>query len=172
LKGKAISPSDLEEGDITTMLVREIMTADPITVTEDTPIQEAARLLVRYRITGLPVKNQAGNLTGIVSEADIFSKRGKAVGDVMTRDVITVSPDTTVEIVTTLLTDHRIRRLPVMDGDKLLGIVSRADIVKMMAMYWLCEVCGEAIRGEQAPEHCSKCGADSTYVHAMQAPGM
>ncbi len=154
------------------MLVREIMTADPITVNEATSVQDAARLLVRYRITGLPVKDQDGKLTGIVSEADIFSKRGATVGDVMTRDVISVGPDTTVEIVTHLLTDHRIRRVPVMDGDQLLGIVSRADIVRMMAMYWLCEVCGEAIRGEQAPEKCSKCGADSTYVHAMQAPGM
>jgi CBS domain-containing protein len=154
------------------MLVRDIMTPDPITVSEDTSVQDAARLLVQYRITGLPVKSRGGKIVGIVSEADIFSRRGATVGDVMTRDVISVSPETTVEIVAHLLTDHRIRRLPVMDGDKLLGIVSRADIVRMMTMYWLCEVCGEAIRGEHAPEHCSKCGADSTYVHALQAPGM
>lgn len=154
------------------MLVREIMTPDPITVAEDASIQDAARLLVQYRITGLPVKGKGGKIIGIVSEADIFSRRGATVGDVMTRDVISVSPDTTVELVANLFTDHRIRRVPVMDGEQLLGIVSRADLVRMMAMYWLCEVCGEAIRGEHAPERCSKCGADSTYVHAMQAPGM
>ncbi|HEX2915151.1 MAG TPA: CBS domain-containing protein [Chloroflexia bacterium] len=154
------------------MLVRDIMTPDPITVKETTSIHDAARLLARERITGLPVLNEDGKLVGIVSESDLFGRRGQNVADVMTRSIISVSPETAVEIVSHLLTDHRIRRLPVLEGDKLVGIISRADIIRMMITYWTCEVCGEAIRGEQAPEHCPKCGVDGTYVHAMQAPGM
>ncbi len=154
------------------MLVREIMTPDPTIVTESTAIHDAARLLARHRITGLPVVNTEGRLVGVVSESDIFSKRGQTVADIMSKSVISVSPETSMEIVAHMLTDHRIRRVPVVDGDRLVGIVSRADIIRMMVMYYYCEVCGEAIRGEQAPERCPKCGADASMVHAMQAPGM
>jgi CBS domain-containing protein len=148
------------------------MTPEPTTVRENTAIHDAAKLLARQRITGLPVVNPEGRLVGIVSESDIFTKRGETVSDIMSKSVISVSSETSVEIVVHMLTDHRIRRVPVVDGDRLVGIVSRADIIRMMVMYYYCEVCGEAIRGEQAPERCPKCGADGSMVHAMQAPGM
>lgn len=152
------------------MLVRDIMTPDPLTVTESTTIHETARLMSRHRITGLPVLNGAHKVIGIVSESDLFAKKGATVGDVMTREVISVSSDTSVEILSHLLTDHRIRRLPVIDGDKLVGIVSRADIIRMMSVYWFCEVCGETVKGEQSPESCPKCGAKSSFVYAMPFP--
>lgn len=152
------------------MLVRDIMTTNPLTVTETTTIHETARLMSRHRITGLPVLNEAHRVIGIVSESDLFTKKGNSVGDVMTREVISITSDTSVEILTHLLTDHRIRRLPVIDGDKLVGIVSRADIVRMMSVYMFCEVCGEAFKGESAPESCPKCGARSSFVYATPFP--
>jgi CBS domain-containing protein len=152
------------------MLVRDIMTANPLTVTETTTIHETARLMSRHRITGLPVLNEANRVIGIVSESDLFTKKGTIVGDVMTREVISITSDTSVEILTHLLTDHRIRRLPVIDGDKLVGIVSRADIVRMMSVYMFCEVCGEAFKGELPPEACPKCGARSSFTYAMPFP--
>lgn len=152
------------------MLVRDIMTANPLTVGERASIQEAARLLNRHRITGLPVLNSDNKVIGIVTEVDLFSKSGNTVGEVMTREIISVSSDTSVDILSHLLTDHRIRRVPVIDGDKLVGIVSRADIVRMMVYYWLCEVCGEAVKSEMAPELCPKCGARANFVSAVPAP--
>lgn len=154
------------------MLVKDVMTPDPITVAETSSIQDTARLLTRHRISGLPVVDGDGKVVGVVSEFDLLSKHGTTVADVMTRGVLSVSSDSSIEVVSHLLTDHRIRRVPVIDGHKLVGIVSRSDIIKLMSVYWHCEVCGEAIRGEKAPERCPKCGADSTFVHAMQAPGM
>lgn len=152
------------------MLVRDIMTANPLTIQESATIQEAARILTRQRITGLPVINEAGKVIGIVSESDLFGKRGDTVGEVMTRGVISVSSDTSIEILSHLLTDHRIRRVPVIDGDQLVGIISRADIVRMMAYYWMCEVCGEAVKGELAPDVCPKCGAKATFSSAIPYP--
>jgi CBS domain-containing protein len=147
------------------------MTADPLTVKENTSTEEAIRVLARQHITGLPVVDQDGKVIGIVSEVDLFSKKGNTVGEVMTREVISVSSDTSVEIVSHLLTDHRIRRLPVIDKDRLVGIVTRADIIRMLALHWHCEVCGEVIRGEQAPASCPKCGAKGSFVHASPFPG-
>jgi CBS domain-containing protein len=152
------------------MLVRDIMTVNPITVKETATIQEAARLLSRNRITGLPVVNDDNKMIGIVSESDLFAKKGVFVGDVMTRGVISLSSDTSVDILSHLLTDHRIRRVPVIDGDKLVGIVSRADVIKMMAYYWLCEICGEAVKSDLAPDVCPKCGARANFVSAVPAP--
>lgn len=152
------------------MLVRDIMTVNPITVKETATIQEAARLLSRNRITGLPVVNDDNKMIGIVSESDLFAKKGVFVSDVMTRGVISLSSDTSVDILSHLLTDHRIRRVPVIDGDKLVGIVSRADVIKMMAYYWLCEICGEAVKSDLAPDVCPKCGARSNFVSAVPAP--
>lgn len=154
------------------MIVRDVMTPNPITVREAASIQEAARLLSRHRISGMPVVNEVGKMVGILSEFDILGRPGHTVAEVMTKGVISVSSETALDMVSHLLTDHRIRRLPVVDGNELVGIISRSDIVRAMAVFWHCEVCGELIRGEQAPSQCSKCGADATFVHAMPAPGM
>src|SRR3569832_1771558 len=134
------------------MQVREIMTSEVVSVSEESTIEDAARILASHRISGLPVINATGSLTGLVTEYDFISKEGHTVADIMSRGVISVTEDTDVEEVSHLLTNRRIRRVPVLRGDRLVGIVSRADLIKQIAMRWVCPVCGEVVRGPAAPE--------------------
>ena len=153
------------------MIVRDIMTPDPVTTRDDTSIDDTAKLLTRYRITGLPVVDGNNKVIGIVSEFDLLSKQGQTVGEVMSRGIISVSSDTSVDIVSHLLTDHRIRRLPVIDADQLVGIVSRADIIRGMLVNWICSVCGEVVHSQKAPEVCPKCGTRESFSFSVPNPG-
>jgi CBS domain-containing protein len=153
------------------MNVSEIMTTNVITVREETGIEDAARQLARHRISGLPVVNRAGALIGVVTEYDLLAKEGRTVADIMSRGVISVSPETDVEEVAHLLAGRRIRRVPVLDGDRLIGIVSRSDLVQQIAMRWVCTTCGEVIRGAAAPERCPRCGAENVFRHEAEMPG-
>lgn len=141
------------------MKVADIMTTRVITVTEKQTKQQAARLLSEHHISGLPVVNAGDTLVGVVTEYDIISKPGHRVGEIMTRGVISVSPDTDVEEVRHILVHEHIKRVPVLDQGRLVGIVSRADLVREVAMSWICPVCGEMVRGEEQPESCPRCGA-------------
>ena len=155
------------------MKVNEIMTSAVISVPEDATVEDAARLLAHQRISGLPVVNAAGSLVGLVTEYDLIAKTGVTVADLMSRSVISVSPDTDVEEVSHLLTNRRIRRVPVLEGDRLVGIVSRSDLVKQIAMRWVCPVCGEVVRGPAAPAQCPRCHApQSAFTHELMQPGM
>src|SRR6266545_3945727 len=155
------------------MKVKEVMTSDVISVPEVSTIEDAARLLARYRISGLPVINAAGALVGLVTEYDLIAKQGPTVADIMSRSVISVTEDTDVEEVAHLLTNRRIRRVPVLRGDRLVGIVSRSDLVKQIAMRWVCPTCGEVVRGPEAPEQCPRCHAPkSAFTHETMQPGM
>ena len=155
------------------MHVREIMTSDVISVPENNTIEDAARVLARHRISGLPVVNDAGALVGLVTEYDFISKQGATVADIMSRGVISVTEDTDVEEVAHLLANRRIRRVPVLRGDRLIGIVSRSDLIKQIAMRWVCPVCGEVVRGPEAPEQCPRCHAPkSVFTHETMLPGM
>jgi CBS domain-containing protein len=155
------------------MKVKEIMTSNVISVPEDSTVEDAARQLARHRISGLPVLNLAGKLVGLVTEYDLISKQGNTVAEIMSRGVISVTEDTDVEEVVHLLTNRRIRRVPVLRGDQLVGIVSRSDLVKQIAMRWVCPTCGEVVRGAEAPEQCPRCHAPkSVFVHETMQPGM
>ncbi len=154
------------------MKVREIMTSGVISVPEDSTIEDAARTLARHRISGLPVVNAAGGLVGLVTEYDLISKQGHSVAEIMSRGVISVTEDTDVEEVSHLLTNRRIRRVPVLRGDRLVGIVSRSDLVKQIAMRWVCPVCGEVARGPEPPEQCPRCHAKDVFTHQTMNPGM
>ena len=155
------------------MQVREIMTSDVISVPENNTIEDAARVLARQRISGLPVVNEAGALVGLVTEYDFISKQGATVADIMSRGVISVTEDTDVEEVAHLLANRRIRRVPVLRGDRLVGSVSRSDLIKQIAMRWVCPVCGEVVRGPEAPEQCPRCHAPkSVFTHETMHPGM
>jgi CBS domain-containing protein len=142
------------------MKVEEIMTKEVITVTPTTPIQEAARILVRHGISGVPVVDDHGEVVGLLSEGDLILRHkprervpwwrqffedgerlareyqkalGVTVAEVMTRGVISVSPHLPVESVAAILDEHRIRRVPVLDDGRLVGIVSRGDLVRALA---------------------------------------
>ena len=115
------------------MFAKDIMTRDIITVTPATSVRNLASLLIKNQISGAPVAGKNGRIVGVVSEADIVAKRGKDVRSIMSKKVIRVVEDTPVEEIAQLMTTHAVKRLPVMNGDEIVGIVSRADIVSAIA---------------------------------------
>ena len=141
--------------------VREIMTSEVVTVLASLPVDEVAILLHERQITGLPVVDGAGRVVGVLSELDLLSRPGATAGDVMTREVVSVTAETPVEEVVRLLTERRIRRVPVVDGGRLLGLVSRADLLRLFTRTrWTCERCGHFVRGLTRPARCANCGAE------------
>ncbi|HLJ34157.1 MAG TPA: CBS domain-containing protein [Ktedonobacteraceae bacterium] len=154
------------------MRAEEVMTTKVITVTEQQTKQQAARLLSKHRISGLPVVNGENVVVGVVTEYDVISKEGKTVGEIMTRGVISITPDTELEEVRHILVNERIKRLPVLDQGRLMGIVSRADLVREEARHWICPVCGEVIHSEEPPELCPRCGASEMPLSSeAMSPG-
>lgn len=144
--------------------IRDIMTRDPITVSPETSVTEAAHLIVDNNVGALPVLED-GKLIGIVTEGDLIlqdvkleypsyihllggmiqyppatarfeNELRKAVAadvrTVMTEDPVTISADASVEDAATMLVEKDVSRLPVMDGDELVGIVSKSDIVRSL----------------------------------------
>jgi CBS-domain-containing membrane protein len=139
------------------------MSPNVITISENASIQEAARKLADYRISGMPVLDNEQRVIGIVSEIDIINKTGTTVGNIMSRRVISVQEDASMDAIAQLLTGNHIKRVPVLAGDRLLGIVSRADIVRMMASRWVCQVCG-AVHLGQMPLVCNDCGVEGVHL--------
>ena len=123
------------------MQVVDLMTTDIITVTPDTPIREAAQLMFRNRVSGLPVCGADSCLVGIISEADFLRlevAREEAenplpvetVGEVMQTDVVTIQPDATLSDAAKVMVIHEIKRLPVVGHQmEIMGIISRIDVV-------------------------------------------
>lgn len=116
------------------MLAKHIMTKDVVTVTPTTSVKDLARIFIRNQISGAPVVDETGKILGIVSEADIVSKRARRVRSIMSKKVISIEEETPVEKIARLMTTYRLHRLPVIRGRKLVGIVSRTDIVGAIAM--------------------------------------
>jgi acetoin utilization protein AcuB len=124
------------------------MTRRPITVGEDASVNEALELMHRERIRRLPVVDKQGRLVGIVSELDLLKVSPSPatslsiyeipyllarikMRDIMTRDVITVTEDTPLEEAARIMADNKIGGLPVMRGDRLVGIITETDIFKI-----------------------------------------
>jgi CBS domain-containing protein len=114
------------------------MTKTVVTASEDMRLTDAIRLLLRWHISGLPVVDDEGNLVGIITEQDVvnFALSGDAartkVSEVMIREVITYDPDLLVVDVINRFASHRIRRVPVVEEGKVVGIISRRDIIREM----------------------------------------
>jgi CBS domain-containing protein len=111
---------------------RDLMRTALVTATPDMPVQEVAELLAFHNITGMPVM-QGDEVVGVVTEADVIGKQGRTVGEIMTSEVVSVAEDTPAEEVANLLTQRRIRRVPIMRDKQLIGIVTRGDIVRWVA---------------------------------------
>ena len=116
------------------MFAKDIMTKDVITVSPTATVRNLAMTLIKNQISGAPVAGKNGKIIGVVSEADIVAKKGKDVKTIMTKNIISVTEETAVEDIARLMTTHRIKRLPVMRGQNVVGIVSRADIVSAIAL--------------------------------------
>ncbi|HYU20964.1 MAG TPA: CBS domain-containing protein [Chloroflexota bacterium] len=110
------------------VMTRDVLTADP-----GMPMDELAKLLAFHNVSGMPVVDEAGKVVGVVSEADVIGKQGATVRDIMTPDVISVPEETSIEEIAALMAERKIKRVVVMDGELLLGMVSRADIVRALA---------------------------------------
>lgn len=118
------------------MIASDIMTRKVCTIHPEASVQEVAQLLSRERISGAPVVNAEGMIIGIVTEADIISKVGPknpCVADIMSHEITSVKEETPVSEIAILLSERRIKRVPVVRNGKLVGIVSRADIVNAVA---------------------------------------
>ena len=153
------------------MKVKEIMTRRVVSLSEDMPVREVAQTLAGHRISGAPVCDALGHVVGLVSEYDLIARpEAKTAGEAMTRDVISVMEDTSVDEVRYLLVQRKIKRVPVLSGQNLVGIVSRADIVRQIALTWVCQVCGDAERGLDPPQVCPKCGVPSGFQPTTSSP--
>jgi CBS domain-containing protein len=118
------------------MIARDIMTRKVCTISPEASAQEVAQLLDSHRISGAPVVDANDKLIGIITEADIISKvnrDGLCVADIMSHELIVVNEETDVSEIAMLLTERKIKRVPVVQDSKLVGIVSRADIVHAVA---------------------------------------
>jgi CBS domain-containing protein len=150
----------------------DIMTTSVRTLSPETLVENAARTMFENSISGMPVVNADGQIVGVVSEYDIISKHGSTVGDIMSQDVVTVGEDTDPETIARMLTEQRIRRIPVVRDGQVVGIISRSDLVRLFALTrWSCEACGYFTRGFERLTVCPKCGSDSILLE-REPPGM
>jgi CBS-domain-containing membrane protein len=132
--------------------VREIMSRPVITISPGAGLKAAATLLAEHSVSALPVVNTKGELVGIVSEADLMSietrpdprtqatplpptagSSPRTVAEVMTRKVLTVSTESEVSQAARIMLDAGIKRVPVVQGRRVVGILSRRDLVKVIA---------------------------------------
>jgi CBS domain-containing protein len=115
------------------------MRSKVVTISPEATIAEVIHLLLHRKISGAPVVNDAGELVGIISEYQLLevtydaALAGHHVRSFMTTKVISVGPDTPLAEVVTLFVLHRIRRLPVVENGRLVGIISRRDVLRHMA---------------------------------------
>ncbi|WP_129667210.1 CBS domain-containing protein [Phytoactinopolyspora endophytica] len=137
------------------LVVRDVMTRDVVTVTASTPFKDVARLLDEHKISAVPVVDERRRVVGVVSESDLLLKHeyrdtrlragwltsaqaravqtkacGSVAGDLMTSPAVTVGGSSSAEEAARRMDVHRVKRLPVVDGEgSLVGIVSRSDLV-------------------------------------------
>lgn len=140
------------------MQAKDVMTTKLVTAEPETPIRDIAKLMLMHRISGIPIVDKSERVLGMISEGDlmqrpeseterkaswwleaVFAPRDKAAdyvkahgtkaGDVMTRNVLAVDEDMSVRDVARLLEEHRFKRVPVVRDGKLVGIISRANLL-------------------------------------------
>jgi CBS domain-containing protein len=144
------------------MRAHQIMTRPVITVTPDTPIVDAANIMLQRHVSGLPVVDTTGKLVGVVSEGDFIRRseigtgrkrgrwlrfilgpgrtasdfvheHGRKVSEVMTKSPLTITEDTALAEIVEMMEKNHVKRLPVVRGDQVVGIVSRANLLQTVA---------------------------------------
>lgn len=138
------------------MKIKDVMTKDVVSVSTDMLLKDAARKLVEHGVTGMPVLDVAGDVVGVISEADIIAKEtqprarrraldwlleprdhwlddrfaARTVAEAMSAPAITIAADSTVAEAANIMVGEGVNRLPVVTGGELVGIVTRADLVR------------------------------------------
>lgn len=145
------------------MIASDIMTRNVISVAPDATVADAVALMLERGISGLLVVDSTGTLVGIVTEGDLLRRdelgterrrswwlrllaspgrqaadftrtHGRKVADVMTRDVLSVNADAPLTDIVALMEEHRVKRVPVLDGNRVAGVVSRADLLRALSV--------------------------------------
>ena len=123
--------------------VSRYMSVDLQTITPQTTVMAAARLLLQHHISGAPVMNEAGELIGVVSERDVMkvlsgdtANAALLVQAVMSTQVVTVPQDMSMITLASLFKHNPYRRLPVVHEGKLVGQISRSDLLRALAGNW------------------------------------
>ncbi len=144
------------------MQAKDIMTTPVVSVSDTSTVQEVATILLERRISAVPVIDSSGNVVGIVSEGDLMHRaeagtgrhrswwlslfadkrtlahefvkeHSRKVSDVMTRNVVTAAPEAQLSVIAHVLEKNRIKRVPIIEDGKLVGIVSRANLLRALA---------------------------------------
>jgi CBS domain-containing protein len=144
------------------MKAKDVMTSPVVSVEPDTPVLQAVRIMLQRHVSGLPVVGKDGRLVGIVTEGDFLRRaetgtqrrrprwleflvgpgrmadeytraHGRKVAEIMTAEPLTVTEDTPLEEVVKVMETRRIKRLPVLRGSEVIGIVSRANLLHALA---------------------------------------
>lgn len=145
------------------MIASDVMTRNVISVPPDATVADAVELMLERGISGLLVVDHSGTLVGIVTEGDLLRRdeigtrrqrswwlrliaspgrqaadftrtHGRKVADVMTHEVMSVNANAPLTDIVALMEEHRIKRVPVLDGDKVVGVVSRADLLRALSV--------------------------------------
>lgn len=132
------------------MKAGDVMTTGAATIRPDASLTDAARLMVEHQISGLPVVDAQDRLVGVITEGDFLwpeqkprlvgllaegaarvasELNSRTVSDIMTRDPITIGAETSLEDVVELMNRHKVRRLPVVTQGKVVGILSRSNLM-------------------------------------------
>jgi len=129
----------LDATDSDELLAEDAMKYGLLTVDPDTPLYDAMDMIARHHITGLPVVDRGMNLLGIITEKDVLDcvndpeAIGATVERFMTRDVVTFDRKTNLNRICECLIENDFHRVPIVDGTRLVGIISRSDILKNRA---------------------------------------
>ena len=185
------------------MQAKDVMTSPVVTVAPDTSVTDVARLLLERHISAAPVVDGSGALLGIVSEGDLMRRpeagterrpswwltllsepqdeardylksHGLHARDVMTRHVLTVEEDVSLQDIATLLEKHRIKRVPVVRAGKVVGIVSRANLLQALVAQSrpaAPQADDRALR-EAVMEALKATGARTLYVNVVVSEGV
>jgi CBS domain-containing protein len=124
---------------------KQAMSKGLVTFREDMDILEAVRILIEKRISGAPVTDRLGNLVGMLTERDCLqialdagyhSHNGGQVSGFMTKEVKAIESETPVMEIAELFAKTHYRRLPILDHGRLIGMISRRDVLKLLSNAW------------------------------------
>jgi len=116
---------------------RDVMTREVVTTSPGVTLTEAIKVLIEKKISGMPVVNNSGEMIGIISEKDILNfafdgnLQNTKVEEVMTKNVISFPPDADINSIILAIASHHFRRVPIVEAGKVVGIISRRDIIRV-----------------------------------------
>jgi len=184
------------------MQAQDVMSTQVTTIEAGASVREAAKRMLRRRVSALPVLDEAGRVIGIVSEGDLVRRaelgteaarswwlrmfaedaasdyvktHGASVSEVMTRRVVSVRRTTPLQEVARLMEKHRVKRLPVLEAGKPVGIVSRADLVRKIAVApakATPRAPGDRALRKAVLAEIKRAGVDATYANVIVEGGI